>query len=60
MPDTPNLLFILTDQQRYDSLRCYGNDWIQALALNRLAEQSFVFETPMLVNRSAHQPAPPL
>lgn len=44
MPDTPNLLFILTDQQRYDSLRCYGNDWIQAPALNRLAEQSFVFE----------------
>lgn len=44
MPNTPNLLFILTDQQRYDSLRCYGNDWIQAPALNRLAEQSFVFE----------------
>ena len=44
MPDTPNLLFILTDQQRYDSLRCYGDSWLQAPALNGLAEQSFVFE----------------
>ncbi|NJN83887.1 MAG: sulfatase-like hydrolase/transferase [Caldilineaceae bacterium] len=40
----PNLLFILTDQQRADSLACYGNTHIQAPNLNRLAEESFVFE----------------
>ena len=40
----PNLLFILTDQQRADSMACYGNDYIDVPNLNRLAEQSFVFE----------------
>ena len=29
MPDRPNLVFVFSDQQRYDTLRCYGNDWIQ-------------------------------
>lgn len=44
MPDRPNLLFIFTDQQRYDTLACYGNDWIETPNLNALAERSFVFE----------------
>ncbi len=44
MPDRPNILFILTDQQRLDSMRCYGNDWIQTPSLDALADQSFVFE----------------
>ena len=44
MPDRPNLIFIMSDQQRYDTLRCYGNDWIQTPNLNELASQSFVFE----------------
>ena len=44
MPDRPNLLFILTDQQRWDTMGCYGNDWIQTPALDRLASGSFVFE----------------
>jgi len=39
-----NLLFLLTDQQRVDSLSCYGNDWIQTPHLNGLAEQSVVFD----------------
>ena len=33
----PNLLFILTDQQRIDTLACYGNDYIQVPNLNRTA-----------------------
>jgi arylsulfatase len=45
MPDRPNILFILTDQQRYDSLACYGNEWAQVPTLNRLADESFVFES---------------
>ena len=40
----PNLLFIYTDQQRPDSLAAYGNDLIQMPNLNRLAEQSVLFE----------------
>ena len=44
MPRKPNLLFILTDQQRHDTLACYGNDRVQATNLNALARESFVFE----------------
>lgn len=44
VPRNPNLLFILTDQQRIDTLACYGNDYIRAPNLNRLADTSFVFE----------------
>ncbi len=43
-PQHPNLVFILPDRQRQDSLACYGNDWVQAPRLNSLAEESFVFE----------------
>ena len=45
MPDQPNILFILTDQQRFDSMRCYGNDWIETPSLDALADRSFVFES---------------
>jgi len=44
MPNRPNLLFILTDQQRRDSMACYGNRWINTPNLDALASQSFVFD----------------
>jgi arylsulfatase len=40
----PNILFILTDQQRRDSMRAYGNEWIKTPNLDKLADKSFVFE----------------
>ncbi len=40
----PNLLFIYTDQQRPDLLAAYGNDLIQMPNLNKLAEESVLFE----------------
>ena len=40
---TPNLLFIYTDEQRYDTLGAYGNSRIQMPNLNRLAAESTVF-----------------
>ncbi len=40
----PNLLYIFTDQQRADTLACYGNHQIETPALNALASDSFVFE----------------
>ena len=39
-----NLLFITTDQQRWDSLPCYGLDFMQTPALDRLAAEGMVFE----------------
>ena len=43
-PGRPNILVIITDQQRADTMACYGNDWIQTPNMNALAESSFVFE----------------
>lgn len=43
MATKPNILVILTDQQRRDSLATYGNDWIEASNVNTLARRSFVF-----------------
>jgi arylsulfatase A-like enzyme len=43
-PQRPNLLFIFTDEQRWDTLPCYGNDAVQAPNLERLAAQGAVFE----------------
>ena len=42
--DRPNLLFLWTDQQRADTLACYGNAQVQAPHLNALAAQSAVFD----------------
>ena len=39
-----NLIFLFTDQQRYDTLAAYGNSTIRVPNLNRLAEQSAVFD----------------
>ena len=40
----PNILYIFTDQQRVDTLRCYGNEQIETPALDSLAAAGFVFE----------------
>ncbi len=40
----PNLLYIFTDQQRADTMGCYGNHQIETPALNGLASDSFVFD----------------
>jgi arylsulfatase A-like enzyme len=40
----PNVLFIWTDEQRADTMAVYGNHKIHAPNLNKLAEESVVFE----------------
>jgi arylsulfatase len=40
----PNLLFIYTDEQAFNTLATYGNRQIQMPNLNRLAEESMVFD----------------
>ena len=44
MRNKPNLLFVFSDQQRFDTMACYGNETIQTPNLNALARESFVFE----------------
>ncbi|MGC9349271.1 MAG: sulfatase-like hydrolase/transferase [Anaerolineae bacterium] len=44
MAESPNLLVFLTDEQRYDTLACYGNGEIRMPNLNALAAQSCVVE----------------
>jgi arylsulfatase A-like enzyme len=43
MAGNRNLVFIFSDQQRYDTMACYGNHWINTPNLNALAARSFVF-----------------
>ncbi|HEV2107778.1 MAG TPA: sulfatase-like hydrolase/transferase, partial [Thermomicrobiales bacterium] len=42
--ERPNILFICTDQQRYDALGCYGNEHIQTPAIDALAGEGVLFE----------------
>ena len=39
----PNVLWICTDQQRYDTLGCYGNDLVDTPAIDRLADDGVRF-----------------
>lgn len=43
-PRKPNLLFLWTDEQRPDTMKAYGNNKIHAPNLNKLADQSVVFQ----------------
>lgn len=40
----PNILWICTDQQRFDSLGCYGNVKIDTPNIDKLAERGMLFE----------------
>ncbi|MEJ7900367.1 MAG: sulfatase-like hydrolase/transferase, partial [Thermomicrobiales bacterium] len=44
MAGKPNILFICTDQQRYDALGCYGNTHIQTPNIDLLAADGVLFE----------------
>ena len=39
----PNLIYIMTDQQRKDTLRCYGNNNVQTPAIDSLAHSGVLF-----------------
>ncbi|MCC7353848.1 MAG: sulfatase-like hydrolase/transferase [Anaerolineae bacterium] len=40
----PNILWICSDQQRYDTLGCYGNPFVHTPNLDRLAQNGVLFE----------------
>ncbi len=44
MQDRPNILLLMTDQQRYDSLGCCGASFAHTPNLDRLASQGVLFE----------------
>ena len=44
MKRTPNILFVTTDQQRRDTLGCYGNAQIKTPHIDRLANSGVVFD----------------
>jgi len=48
--EQPNILILMTDQQRYDSLGCYGADWVKTPNLDRLASQGVVFDNYYTTN----------
>jgi len=42
--ERPNILILMTDQQRFDALGCYGCDAIETPNLDRLAREGALFE----------------
>jgi arylsulfatase A-like enzyme len=44
LPRKPNLILFLPDQQRADTLACYGGVKVHAPNLSKLASESVIFE----------------
>jgi len=40
----PNIVFMFSDQQRYDTMAAYGADYMEVPHLNQLSEESFIFQ----------------
>lgn len=40
----PNIIFILTDDQRYDAMSCAGHPWLKTPNMDRLAGEGVLFE----------------
>jgi arylsulfatase A-like enzyme len=43
-PSRPNIIFLLTDDQRWDTLGCMGNKIVQTPSVDRLAAEGVVFD----------------
>ena len=48
---SPNIIFILTDDQRWDALGYAGNSLIQTPHMDELAESGFYFENAFVTSR---------
>jgi choline-sulfatase len=46
----PNILWICTDQQRYDTLGCTGNEWVRTPNIDKLAAGGVLFENAYCQN----------
>ena len=47
---SPNVLWICTDQQRFDSLGCYGNTYVDTPNIDKLASKGILFENAYCQN----------
>ena len=43
MTDRPNILWLMTDEQRTDSMGCYGSPWARTPHMDRIAEEGVIF-----------------
>ena len=43
MPDTPNIVFVHTDQQHHKALSAYGNEWLKTPHMDRIAKEGYNF-----------------
>lgn len=41
--ERPNIVFILTDDQRYDAMDCAGHPWLETPNMDRLAKEGVMF-----------------
>ena len=62
---SPNVLWICTDQQRFDTLGCYGNEFVSTPNIDRIARngvlvQSFLHSESALCAESGKLPDWPL
>jgi len=46
----PNILWICTDQQRFDTLGCYGNSWVWSPRIDALADSGVLFANAFCQN----------
>ena len=43
LKNKPNIIFILTDDQRYDAMSCAGHPWLKTPNMDRLANEGVLF-----------------
>ena len=48
----PNILWLCTDQQRFDTLGCYGNPYVRTPHLDKLAAELTAYENFVRPHRS--------
>ena len=46
----PNILWICTDQQRFDTIGCYGNTWVRSPRIDALADTGVLFANAFCQN----------
>ena len=59
MAGRPNIILVCADQQRMDSLACYGNRFIVTPGTSAMAANGMVFDRPSPHGRCARQRAAP-
>jgi N-acetylglucosamine-6-sulfatase len=46
----PNIIFILTDDQRYDAMSCAGHPWLKTPNMDRLANEGVLFKNAFVTS----------